>query len=131
LTAVPTLRIARPSNDLAALRAFYVEGAGFDVLAEFADHDGFDGLIVGYPDAPWHLEFTRQVGIVAPDAPTPEHLLVLYLPDLAAWQAAVERMRRFGASPVPAHNPYWDQSGATFSDPDGYRLVFQNASWSA
>ena len=131
MTAVPTLRIARPSNDLAALRAFYVEGAGLQVLAEFAGHDGFDGLIVGYAGAAWHLEFTREAGAVAPAAPSTEHRLVLYVPDRSAWEAAVDRMTRFGATPVPAHNPYWDRQGVTFVDPDGYGLVFQNAAWSA
>jgi hypothetical protein len=34
-----------------------------------------------------------------------------------------------GFSPVPAFNPYWDRNGKTFEDPDGYRIVLQNAAW--
>ena len=34
-----------------------------------------------------------------------------------------------GHSPVPPYNPYWDLVGKTFEDPDGYRVVLQNASW--
>ncbi len=30
---------------------------------------------------------------------------------------------------VKALNPYWDQDGKTFGDPDGYRVVLQRASW--
>ncbi len=26
-------------------------------------------------------------------------------------------------------NPYWDKLGRTFEDPDGYRVVLQNADW--
>ena len=31
--------------------------------------------------------------------------------------------------PVEAFNPYWDRLGKTFEDPDGYRIVLQNAAW--
>src|SRR5437667_180947 len=40
------LRVARPSDDLAALVKFYRDGLGFDVLYEFNDHDGFDGVML-------------------------------------------------------------------------------------
>ena len=35
----------------------------------------------------------------------------------------------FGAKATPSLNPYWDVSGRTFEDPDGYRIVLQNAAW--
>lgn len=100
-------------------------------LYAFADHDGFDGLILGHPQAPYHLEFTRQAGHEAPAAPTAEHLLVFYLPELADWEAAVARLRAQGYQPVPAHNTYWDRQGLTFADPDGYRVVLQHAAWNS
>jgi hypothetical protein len=34
-----------------------------------------------------------------------------------------------GYRPVPSNNPYWDQNGKTFEDPDGYRVVLTNQSW--
>ncbi|WP_416171653.1 hypothetical protein [Haematobacter missouriensis] len=34
-----------------------------------------------------------------------------------------------GHEPVPSFNPYWDRGGRTFEDPDGYRVVLQNAAW--
>ena len=126
---IPTLRVARPTNNLAALRHFYVEALGLTELYAFMGHDGFDGLMVGQPRAPYHLEFTRQAGHVVPPAPTTENLLVFYLPERAAWEAAVARLRAHGYPPVPAHNAYWDQHGRTFADPDGYRVVLQCAAW--
>lgn len=54
---------------------------------------------------------------------------MLYLPDPAEWQAATARIEAAGFSPVPALNPYWDQLGRTYEDPDGYRTVLQNAAW--
>jgi catechol 2,3-dioxygenase-like lactoylglutathione lyase family enzyme len=126
---IPKLRVARPTNNLAALRHFYVEGLGLPELYAFAGHDGFDGLMVGHPQAPYHLEFTQQAGHVVPLAPTAENLLVFYLPERAAWEAAVARMQAHGYPAVPAHNAYWDQQGRTFADPDGYHVVLQHADW--
>jgi catechol 2,3-dioxygenase-like lactoylglutathione lyase family enzyme len=126
---IPKLRIARPTNDLAALRRFYVEGVGLRELYAFENHDEFDGLIVGHSQAPYHLEFTRQAGHVVAPAPTAEHLLVFYFPELADWEAAVAQLRVQGYASVPAHNAYWDRQGLTFEDPDGYRVVLQHAAW--
>lgn len=123
------LRVARPTNDIDRAAGFYIRGLGFEVLAQFADHEGFDGVVLGHPDYPWHIELTHQHAVTVPDAPTKEHLLVIYLPIHAQWQSMVERLRAAGAEPVPAENPYWDRVGLTFEDPDGYRVVLQNAAW--
>jgi catechol 2,3-dioxygenase-like lactoylglutathione lyase family enzyme len=124
------LRVARPSDDLDAVVKFYRDGLGFEVLSQFKDHDGFDGVMLGHKGAAYHLEFTRKKGHKAGKAPTEENLLVFYLPDEAQWKAAVERMVRQGHRPVKSFNPYWDRKGKTFADPDGYRVVLQNARWS-
>ena len=126
---VAHLRVARPTDDLEAVARFYRDGLGLDVLYEFKDHDGWDGIMLGRKGAGYHLEFTRKAGHCAGKAPTEDNLLVFYLPDRAAWQRAVERLQRHGHRPVPAFNPYWDRHGRTFADPDGYRVVLQNAAW--
>ncbi len=126
-----TLRVARPTDRLEAVVRFYRDGLGFEELGAFRDHDGFDGVMLGHPDAPWHLEFTHARGTPAGDAPGPEHLLVFYLPERRDWQRAIDRLRALGHEPVPAFNPYWDRSGRTFEDPDGYRIVLQHAAWEA
>ncbi len=124
-----TLRIARPTDDLAALTEFYRDGLGFEELYRFVDHAGFDGVMLGHRGAPYHLEFTHRRGHAVGRAPNTEHLLVFYLPDRAAWTAAAARMRAHGLAPVASDNPYWDRHGVTFEDPDGYRVVLQNAAW--
>ncbi len=126
---IPKLRVARPTNDLAALVHFYCEGLGLERLAGFAGHHGFDGVMLGHPGAPYHLEFTREDGQLVAPAPTAEHLLVFYYPDAAAWLAATTRLEAAGYAAVPAYNPYWDAQGCTFADPDGYRVVLQQATW--
>ncbi len=121
------LRVARPSDNLDAVVKFYRDGLGLTVLYEFIDHDGFDGVMLGHHGAAYHLEFTRKLGHPAGQAPTQENLLVFYLADEAEWQRAVDQMMCHGHRPVKAFNPYWDKKGKTFEDPDGYRVVLQNA----
>jgi catechol 2,3-dioxygenase-like lactoylglutathione lyase family enzyme len=129
MTAELKLRIARPTDHWDALLRFYRDGLGLELLGSFEDHDGFDGMMLGAPGAPYHFEFTRQKGHIVGPAPTQDNLVVFYLPDTAQWQAAVARMEAHGFAPVPSYNPYWDRAGKTFEDPDGYRVVLQNAEW--
>lgn len=123
------LRVARPTGKLVEVVKFYKDGLGFEVLYQFTDHDGFDGVMLGHKDAPYHLEFTHETNHSSGKAPTQENLLVFYLPDREVWQRAVTRLEEHGYKPIKSFNPYWDQSGKTFEDPDGYRVVLQNASW--
>ena len=124
-----TLRIARATDRLNEVVRFYVAGLGLDELGSFENHEGFDGVMVGAPGAPYHLEFTHQRGHTV-GRPANDDLLVFYLPDRGEWTSAVDRMKAAGYRPVPSLNPYWDRHGLTFEDPDGYRVVLQNAAWS-
>ena len=56
MRAPAKLRVARPTDDLEAVARFYRDGLGFAELYRFADHDGFDGVMLGLPGAPYHLE---------------------------------------------------------------------------
>jgi catechol 2,3-dioxygenase-like lactoylglutathione lyase family enzyme len=131
MTIDTTLRVARPTDRLEEVVRFYTAGLGLTVLGSFENHAGFDGVMLGMPGATCHLEFTRKIGHVAGRAPTADNLLVFYLPDLEHWRAAVGRMIAAGYEPVASFNPYWDRVGKTFEDPDGYRVVLQQDSWSA
>lgn len=122
-----TLRVARPTDRLEEVVRFYQYGLGLTVLGSFRDHDGFDGVMLGRFGAAYHFEFTRKRGHRVGSAPTQDHLLVFYLPDHGRWGEAIGRMRAAGYEPVASFNPYWDRLGRTFEDPDGYRVVLQNA----
>ena len=123
------LRVARPTDNLVEVVKFYRDGLGFEVLYQFTDHDGFDGVMLGHKDAGYHLEFTHKRDHSSGKAPTQENLLVFYLPGREVWQHAVKRLEDQGYKSIKSFNPYWDQRGKTFEDPDGYRVVLQNASW--
>jgi hypothetical protein len=109
----------------------YCEGLDLRLLGAFENHAGFDGVMVGAPGGAFHFEFTRcREHPVAP-SPTPEDLLVAYLPEEAAWRRACERMTAAGFEAVASFNPYWDERGRTFADADGYRVVLQRAEWNS
>lgn len=123
------LRVARPTDHLSVITKMYIDGLGFVLLSQFADHDGIDGAIIGHLQHNYHLEFTQHADSYACKAPSQDHLLVFYLPDEAEWQHACERMLQAGFLPVRSANPFWDVAGKTFEDADGYRVVLQHCAW--
>lgn len=126
----PHLRIARPVSDLASIAAMYCRGLGFRVVGSFENHDGFDGVMLGVEGSSYHFEFTHcRTHPVAP-APTPEDLVIFYIPVTAEWRAACDSMLNAGFRQVTPFNPYWEVRGRTYEDPDGYRIVLQQAEWS-
>ena len=123
-----TIRIARPSRDLAAAERFWVEGFGLEVLhrADDTAQGGHALLMLGGLGQTWHLELVATHGDPAP-APTDEDLLVVYRG--ATVDDDVERLVAAGGVRVRSRNPYWDEWGATVVDPDGYRLVLSTRTW--
>lgn len=124
---VVQVRIARPTNRLPELVRFYRDGVGLEVLGTFEDHAGYSGVMVGLPDRAYHLEFTTRGDDAPCPAPTPDHLLVLYIPDGAAIAARVEQLAIMGYHAVAPSNPYWAGRGVTIPDPDGWRIVLMES----
>ena len=124
-----TIRIARPTDNLDQLVEMYKEGLDFSVLADFDDHDGFDGVVLGHANESYHIEFTHHRDTVVGSAPTQDNLLVFYVPDNEQWKSRCEKLESVGFEKVASYNPYWDISGSTYEDIDGYRVVLQNEQW--
>ncbi|HET9391865.1 MAG TPA: VOC family protein [Steroidobacteraceae bacterium] len=125
------LRIARPVTDVEHSARMYCHGLMLRILGSFRDHDGFDGIMVGSLESEYHLELTRSRRHPINPRPTPEDLLVFYHPSEPDWHLACERMTAAGFQEVPSFNPYWNASGRTYMDPDGYRVVLQQDAWVA
>jgi catechol 2,3-dioxygenase-like lactoylglutathione lyase family enzyme len=125
----PHLRIARPVTNLPRSTSMYCEGLGLRVLGRFDNHDGFDGVMLGVEGGAHDFEFTHCRAHPVVPSPTAEDLLVFYLPTPAEWEAAHARMLAAGFIQVVSFNPYWDARGRTYQDPDGYRVVLQQADW--
>lgn len=123
------MRVARPTDNLAMVSEMYCCGLGFSPLGHFTDHQGFDGVILGHPHHAYHLEFTHHRGVEVGAAPTQDNLLVFYIPDEKLWTSQCQQMLVAGFNAVASYNPYWDVSGKTFEDTDGYRVVLQQREW--
>jgi len=121
------LRLARHTERLDEVVAFYRDGIGLSEVGGFRDHDGYDGVFLAIPGTQAHLELTAGGRHGAP-APHPETLLVLYLGDRDAVRAAAARL---DADPVSPANPYWAEHGVTYEDPDGFRVVLVPQRWEA
>ena len=119
------LSVARHTARLDELVRFYRDGLGLVELGGFHDHDGYDGVFLDVPGTGAHLELTAGGDHGAP-VPHPESLLVLYLGDEQAVQAATARL---GVEPVTPANPYWAEHGITVADPDGFRVVLVPERW--
>jgi hypothetical protein len=79
------LRIARPVSSLERSVAMYCSGLDLAEIGRFENHEGFDGAMLGKPELPYHFEFTYcRTHPVAP-SPTPEDLIVVYLPNPIEW----------------------------------------------
>jgi hypothetical protein len=77
----------------------------------------------------YHFEFTHHHGHSVGKTPTQDNLIVFYIPDPGEWNERCEAMLTAGFRLVRSYNPYWDKSGKTFEDVDGYRVVLQNSAW--
>jgi catechol 2,3-dioxygenase-like lactoylglutathione lyase family enzyme len=121
--AVTQLRIARPTDKLDAVVAFYRDGLGLPVLGAFSGHAGFDGIFLGLPGREVHLEFVRNPRNEPCPAPTRDNLLVLYIPDPEHLARLEAQLAALGHRPVEPDNPYWLGRALTYEDPDGWRVV--------
>jgi ribosomal protein S18 acetylase RimI-like enzyme/catechol 2,3-dioxygenase-like lactoylglutathione lyase family enzyme len=119
------LRVARHTERLDELVAFYRDGLGLIEIGRFRDHDGYDGVFLEVPGTHAHLELTAGGGHGAP-APHPESLLVFYLGEEKAVRAVASRL---GTDPVSPANPYWAAHATTFQDPDGFQVVLVPERW--
>lgn len=121
---VAQVRMARPTNKLQEIEDFYCNGIGLTKIGSFEKHAGFDGVMIGLPGLPYHLEFTQHEDGSSCPTPSKENLLVLYIPEQECIRQIVERLAQMGYPEVEPGNPYWKEKRAsTIEDPDGWRLV--------
>ena len=116
-------------RDLERSADMYRRGLGLDRLDGFIDHEGFDGVMLGFEDASFHLELTSCRFHPILPSPTQEDLLVLYFPNEGEWTSRCASMTAAGFMETKPFNPFWGIAGKTFEDPDGYRVVLQRAAW--
>lgn len=119
-------RAARHTNDLQPLIDFYCGILDLEILGEFHDHDGYDGVFIGNRGSDWHIEFTVSAD-AARHQPDEDDLLVFYAESAAEYEHLVEQFNINSIAEVAAKNPYWAANGKTYTDPDGFRIVISKA----
>jgi len=115
-------RAARHTNNLQAIADFYINLLGLKLLGEFKNHEGYHGVFIGLPGDAWHLEFTISADVPL-HQPDNDDLLVFYPDTEKEKDGILERLKQAGVTVVIAKNPYWNNNGHTFLDPDGFRIV--------
>lgn len=124
------IRIARHTTALAEIVAFYCDLLGLQMIGSFAAHQGYSGVFIGPADADWHLEFTVSAG--APEhAADADDLLLFYIPKKTKYDRIIAALKAADAKETAPRNPYWQQRGRTFLDPDGFSVVLCNREWPA
>lgn len=116
------LRVARHTNDLKKVENFYVNILGFERLGGFQNHNNYDGVFIGKPDSDWHFEFT-QSKTEADHKFDDDDIIVLYPDTITKYNKLLESLLENDIKEITAINPYWNENGQMFLDPDGYRIV--------
>lgn len=116
-----TLRVARHTNNLENIEAFYITILGFERLGGFQDHNGYDGVFIGKPNLGWHFEFTQSDDLVNHTFDE-DDIIVLYPETILEYTTLIHSIST-NISFITSKNPYWNQNGKMFLDPDGYRIV--------
>lgn len=120
------LRTARHTADLQPIIDFYCGVLDLEILGEFHNHDGYDGVFIGNRGSDWHLEFT--VSSERPNhRPDEDDLLVFYTESDAEFEHLTQQFRINNIPEIQAKNPYWNTNGKTYTDPDGFRIVISKA----
>lgn len=107
----------------------YRDGLGLHEIGHFENHEGFDGVMLGNRGLNYHFEFTYCRTHPVTPTPTPEDLIVFYLPEPSEWEQVCSRMLEAGFIEVRPFNPYWQQRGRMFEDHDNYRVVLEQDAW--
>lgn len=116
------LRVARHTNNLKRIENFYINILGFERLGGFQKHNNYDGVFIGKSGLDWHFEFT-QSETEANHTFDEDDVMVLYPNTMKEYNTLLSRFYDNDIAQIKAINPYWNENGKMFQDPDGYRIV--------
>ena len=120
-----TFRYARHTNNLEQLKSLYIEVMGLELLGGFENHNGYDGVFIGKQEENWHLEFT-QSDEIANHTFDDDDLLIFYPSSKLEFEWLQEKLKNHSIQFVKSKNPYWNENGIQFLDPDGFGIVISH-----
>ncbi len=116
------LRIARHTNKIEEIKIFYTTILNLEILGEFQKHNGYDGIFIGKPTFDWHLEFITTHEDVNHQFDE-DDCLVFYPTTQQEYDEIIERLELHHIKPIKSKNPYWNDNGISFLDPDGFIVI--------
>jgi catechol 2,3-dioxygenase-like lactoylglutathione lyase family enzyme len=118
------LRVARHTERLDEVVAFYRDGIGLTEIGGFRDQMATTACSSRCPAAaPTRADGRRP----ARCAGAASGVAARALPRRR--KAVRTVAARLGVDPTPPANPYWAEHGVTFQDPDGFRVVLVPERW--
>jgi catechol 2,3-dioxygenase-like lactoylglutathione lyase family enzyme len=117
-----TLRVARHTDNLEKIEAFYINILGFERLGGFQKHNNYDGVFIGKSGLDWHFEFTQSQS-KANHTFDEDDVTVLYLKTISEYDTLIKRLIDNDIFFITSKNPFWNENGKMFLDPDGFRIV--------
>ncbi|MEZ4853369.1 VOC family protein [Flavobacterium sp.] len=117
-----TFRFARHTNSLEKLKKFYTQVLHFEILGSFENHNGYNGIFIGKQNQNWHLEFTENQEKIEFTFGE-DDMLVFYPQTQIEYQDIINSIIENNVQLIKSKNPYWNENGKMFLDPDGYRIV--------
>ncbi|MGV0751496.1 VOC family protein [Empedobacter brevis] len=115
-------RSARHTNRIKEIETFYTKILNLDILGDFKNHNGYDGLFIGKANTDWHLEFTTSSDDVNHQFDE-DDCLVFYPETQDEYEAVIKNLEFYRIEPIQAKNPYWNINGISFLDPDGFVVI--------
>ncbi|VXC34787.1 conserved hypothetical protein [Flavobacterium sp. 9AF] len=115
-------RFARHTNNLENLKSFYIDLLGLEYLGSFENHSDYDGIFIGKPNLDWHLEFTKSNELITFNFGE-EDYLVFYPETIQEFEKIRSKLVENNIPSILSKNPYWNENGIIFNDPDGYSII--------
>ena len=118
-------RIARHTNKIKKITAFYINILNLEILGSFTNHNNYDGVFIGKENLDWHLEFTTSDEL-AKHQFDDDDILVFYPTTMNLYNDIIENINTHKLKTHKAKNPYWHENGILIRDPDGYNIIVSN-----
>ena len=116
------LRVARHTDNLEKVISFYIEIMGLEIMGDFKNHDGYDGVFIGKPNLDWHLEFT-----ISQENPNhifdEDDILVFYPKTRAELDSIMNKIRENNFEIRQSKNTYWNINGILIKDFDNHNVI--------
>lgn len=98
---------------------------GLDVFGNFSNHKGYDGIFLGKKALELEIEFTSSEEI--PKQVTDEDDILVFYFEKEEINRIKELIMSMNIQILTARNPYWNENGIYFKDPDGFAIVVAQA----